>query len=66
MLDGHESNAANTRRGEAADHHEHAKDYLSPAEVARLLDRLPAAEFRPKPLGKPRRALARLAPPCVS
>src|SRR5271154_5360120 len=26
------------RTGEAADHHERAKDYLSPAEVARLLD----------------------------
>ena len=35
---GRKVKSAPIRAGEAADHHERAKDYLSPAEVARLLD----------------------------
>jgi integrase len=35
---GRKVKSAPIRTGEAADHHERAKDYLSPAEVARLLD----------------------------
>jgi site-specific recombinase XerD len=35
---GRKVKSAPIRTGEAADHHERAKDYLSPAEVARLLE----------------------------
>ena len=35
---GRKVKSAPIRAGEVADHHERAKDYLSPAEVARLLD----------------------------
>jgi site-specific recombinase XerD len=35
---GRKVKSAPIRAGEAADHHERAKDCLSPAEVARLLD----------------------------